>query len=238
MSNKPALIITGVVALLAVVAVIFTIIIVSESGSNDKTQEFSDNIGVSGINDEVEDFVPDEVLEQEMRQAAAKLVQDNFEVFRLFYLVSYNKNTHFKPEPFGNPSEDGYRNLKDGIIEYNTVTEIFEFVDATFVSDAAGVIKHFSPQTSDGSPVYKNRNGGIGVNETYSPKTYDLIWGNVEIALIFISENESIISVTLDNDTSGRNNDNEFNETESESEKQMRMLKEEDGVWRLENIFF
>ncbi|MCL1903147.1 MAG: hypothetical protein FWF94_01865 [Oscillospiraceae bacterium] len=232
MSNKLAFIITGIVALIAIATVILTVLIVSDSnGENNGLNPDGSQYSADTVNDD--DFIPDELLEQEMRQAAARLVQDNFEVFKLYYLVAYDAKTHFKPEPFGNQSEDGYRTLKEGVIEFNTVGEIFALIDATFTANAAEVIKDFSSQTSDGTPVYKERDGGIGVNETYVPKTYELAWGDVEIALTFVSEVESIINVSLKG-----NDDEAEGNGESENEKQIRMIKEDDGIWRLENVFF
>ena len=236
MSNKPALIITAAVALLAIISVIITIIVVgSHNGDNDNRQgsRHNENIG-NGENvdndadiDINEEFVPDEALEQEIRAAAEKLVKDNFEIFKLFYLINYDMNTHVEPEPFGNPSEDGYRTLKPGIIEFNSVDEIFAYVDATFLPNAADVIKNFSTQTIDGSPVYADRLGKLGVNETYTPKSYDIVWGELEIELTFMSEVESILEVVLNEGEGGY-----------EITRQMRMIKKEDGIWRLENIFF
>ncbi|MCL2071539.1 MAG: hypothetical protein FWH07_04800 [Oscillospiraceae bacterium] len=246
MSNKPALIITATVALLAIVAVIFTINLLAsddnagelrsaESVRSDADGEYTgDDIAFARNNDSEDyEFIPDEELEQEMHDAAGRLVRDNYEVFRLFYLVAYDLNSHFEPEPFNNPSEDGYRTLREDVIEYKTADEIFTLVDLTFIEPAAEVIKGFSSQTIGGNPVYKNRDGGIGVDESYHPKSYDLIWGDVEISLTFISEVEAIISATLHGNTV----ENESGEPE-DIVKQMRMLKKEDGIWRLESIFF
>jgi hypothetical protein len=234
MNNIPALIITAIVALLAIAAVIFTTIMLDSddntgnSPSGDpaiigSADETGDENAQNGTISPPEEFIPDEALEQEMHDAAARLVRDNYEIFKLFFLMHYDWNTHFEPEPFGNPSEDGYRTLKPGVIEFDTVDEIFALVSSTFTATSANVIKYSSAQTSEGNSVYKDRGGKIGVHESFVPKAYDLIWGDVDIALTFMSEVEAVITVTLNPD---------------EVIKQMRMLKKDDGIWRLENIFF
>ena len=173
------------------------------------------------------EFRPDELLESEANVAAAKLIRDNYALFELYYLMDYDQNTHFQPEPYGLEPEDGYYSLKPGVIGYDSVEQIFELADSTFKPNIAEEIKMFSPFTDEGKPVYIERDGKIGINETFEPKKdYDLKWGDVPITLTFDSETKCMIEITLTDSDGG------------EVIKQINMEKEQDGVWRLENIVF
>ena len=230
MSNKLTVIVTFAVALLAVAAVVFTVIML------DKERQEPGNGGV-GV------FTPDEELKDEMNAAAGKLVRDNHKVFRLFYIVEYalpvpsegdrnkhTESTQFENEHYRNITQDGYYTLKPGVIEFDTVDELFELVDKTFVETAADAIKNDSTATGGEGSLYKERvyeSGKIGVNANYRPIEYNLVWGeNITVSLDYISETECVISVTLADASGG------------EAVKQMPMVKEDDGVWRLENIFY
>jgi len=208
MNNKASLIITIIVALLAVAAVFFAF----------KMLNSGDNNG---------EFKPDQALESEANVAAQRLVKDNYTIFELFYLMTYDKNTHFQPEPYGLAPEDGYYTLKEDVIEFDSVDKIFALVDGTFAKTAAEEIKTFSTRTEEGAPVYNDKDEKIGVNETFEPMDdYELIWENVPVTVTFESEVRCILSIVL-TDSDGK-----------EVPKQTTMNKEDDGVWRLENIFY
>jgi len=220
MNNKPALIITIVVAILAAVAVIFAFKMLDSE--NDPNQNRTNGTG---------DFIPGEELETEAHNAAKRLVRDNHDVFKLFYLREYTPSD-FMPEPYGNVPEDGYYTLKVGTIDidgvvYDSIDRLFKLVDDTFVEAAAEEIKNYSTLTDDNSPVYKERDDKIGVNASFSPmEDYDLVWDEVSFTLTFISENECTITATL-KDKDGK-----------DVELQKTMRKEDDDIWRLENIFY
>jgi len=230
MSNKPALIVTVIVAALAAVAVFFAIrVLGSGSPASDPLHGESTDSEIS-TGDRRE-------YESEIYDAASRLVCSNYEVFKLFNLMPYDKNSHFEPEPYGNPPEDGYFTLLPGVIEYDSVDEIFELVEATFVKSVCETIIAFSSLTSDGSPVYKEKDGKIGVNASFSPMNYDLLWGNVEITLSAVSDTEAVINVRLQGSAAQTGRGAQESQ-DGEIVKQMRMLKGTDGEWRLENIFY
>jgi hypothetical protein len=224
MSNKTSLIITVTVAALAVAAVVFTVIILSRgTGSED---------GADGA------FTPDAELRAEMQAAATRLVRQNSEVFRLFYTAPFDRNIHFEIEPFGEEPSDGFFTLREGVLEHETVDDIFALVDSTFVESAAEEIKSDEGRTIESGPVYKVREsneGGyaIGVNMYFRPLEYEFLWSEVEIELTFESETEVLLIVTP---SEGAVAAADF-EGEVES-RQVRMLREHEGAegWRLENI--
>jgi hypothetical protein len=229
MSSKPALIATVIVAFLAIVVLIFTIFLLDSDDSGIGNPADRSNAGGTLAHTNPADFtpfVPDEMLEAEINSAAQRLVRDNFEIFKLFYIIPYDWDVHFEAEPYGNPTEDGFYTLKFDVIDFDTVDEIFALVDSTFIETAAEIIKNDSALTDLSGPVYKDRGGRIGVNEFFNPMTYNLIWGDALIDLNFISETESAVRVIM------------TDEHDFEVVKQMRMLKGQDGVWRLENIFY
>jgi hypothetical protein len=190
MSNKPALIITIIVALLAAASVIYAVMVLSEKDS-------SDNPGTPVQ-------TPAEVP-QEMYNIAEGLIHNNFEVFRLFYRLDFFSDTfaHFEQVYDKPEKEDGYYILRAGILTgYSTIDDIFRLVDETFIEEIADSIKGFSPRTTDGGALYRDFNGRIGVNETFSPMGYDYTSGMVE--LTFISEEEYLVNVILINELTGQ----------------------------------
>jgi hypothetical protein len=215
MSNKASLIITIAVALLAVAAAAVAYMMITSDNP-------TDNSNTTG------EFRPDEELGLEGENAAQRLVRDNFEVLNLFHLMEFDKFTHFEPEPYGNDPEDGFYTLKSGVLAYESLERIFNLVDGTFVRSTAEEIKTSSSQTANATPVYKDKDGRIGVNATFVPKEdYDLAWDSVPITLAFESETKAVISATLTNSNG------------EVIERQMNMVKDSiDGIWRLETLFF
>ena len=250
MSNKLASIITVMVALCAAAAIIFTVVTLYSRHNNS-------NNGNGG-------FVPDAQLQAEVDEAAGRLVIDNIRVFKLFYTKVYDMpapdprypylhlpSVDFEDEPYNhilppvnvpsNPPATGeeepryYYTLKNGVLEFDTVDELFELVDNTFVADVAESIKNATELTQGRGPVYaEGRNGKIGVNALFQPMEYHVVLksGSNNVELEYISETECVISVHLTNPEATATTD------EADVVEKLGMLKGEDGVWRLENIFY
>ncbi|MCL1881673.1 MAG: hypothetical protein FWF76_05795 [Oscillospiraceae bacterium] len=215
MSNKTALIVTIIVAVLAVGAVGFTIFVLGNGGG---VQNLGGN-DLEGV------FIPDEDLVAELESVVEQLVYNNAEVFRLFNTKAF-EDTHFEHEPYGNEPEDGFRTLRQEVIpNFETVDEIFALVDATFAQEYASIIKNDDTRTGGEGPVYTERVAQpdrIGVNIYFDPLDDSRVWGAVEIDLEYESENEALLILT----PAGGD--------ESQS-KHSRIIRESDG-WRLENL--
>jgi hypothetical protein len=227
MSNKTSLIITIAVAVIAVSAVIFTIVTLV-SGGNDDGQLPHDDTHESSIN-------PTDELREEAEQAARRLVQNNFTIFKLFYTAQFDKEIHFEPEPYGNESRDGFYTLREGVIEFADVEDLFALVDETFIEEVASIIKNDDTRTADG-PLYKARehfdgSTGIGVNSTFTPLETDNVWGEIEIEFVFESETEILLIISPADDS-------DDNTSTTSDTREVRMLKEHETAdgWRLENI--
>ncbi|MCL1831344.1 MAG: hypothetical protein FWG45_00360 [Oscillospiraceae bacterium] len=218
MSKKTSLILTVTVSVIAVAALIFTFVMLGRD--NDEEDETG--------------FVPDEALALEMQDAADRLTQNNAEVLRLFYRLHYNPENHFEPEPYNREPESGFYTLREGLIDFDTVDEIFAFVDETFVESAAEQIKTDDLATGIRGPVYQDVDGRIGVNIYFEPIEHDFFWTNVGIDLTYESETEVILSVsptTQSLEKAYEERGDEFGVTPAE----VRMVKGDDG-WRLEGL--
>jgi hypothetical protein len=224
MSNIPALIITVIVAVLAIVALIFAITVLNTDGSS------NDNLAVTDANGSGTEASD---INEELFSTARQLVQNNYEVFRLFNLIEFDKDAHFE-QFYNNPPEavNGFYILKTDVLEYDSVDEILNLVNDTFAGETAGKIIE--------TAVYEDRNGRIGVNASYTPKDYDIDWsGTLPIELIEpeseeASNYEYTIIITFIEPTL-----NEEGEPNNDGlTKQGTMLKDEDGNWRLKDLIY
>ncbi|MCL2036856.1 MAG: hypothetical protein FWG83_05675 [Oscillospiraceae bacterium] len=228
MSNIPALVITIVVAVLAIAAVIFAIKLFNSEGNSESAARPGQT---SAAVDAPE-------IPQEMYVTARELIQNNHEILRLFYLNEYNfpdfgQNPvvwgDFEAETYENPSEDGFYTLLPGVINkgnvtYNSVGQIHELVDKTLSKESAERIKGLS--------IYKDKDGKIAVNQEYNPLTYDLMWEAFPPIKLFTtsSENEYVLEITLIKLEEGRD------EFDTEITKQRSMTKDENGNWQLTDL--
>jgi hypothetical protein len=199
MSNIPAFIITIIVAVLAVGALVFAIITLSP-----------DSVDDDPINrpPEIEETI------EELFITAKELVKNNFEVYQLFYTIEFNKDLHFEqfysnpPEPIG-----GYYLLKPGVLDFDSVDDIFDFVRDTFTKEEADRIISIG--------AYKDIDGRIGVNADFTPTGYDFALSeDITIELESVSDNEVTITII-------------FGEDEGSTDRDMQ---KKDGVWRLPNL--
>ncbi|MDR0197757.1 MAG: hypothetical protein LBI36_06020 [Oscillospiraceae bacterium] len=203
MSNKPALIATIIVALLAFAAVLFTAFKLT-SGRD--------------VPEEDGEYRPTEETADEMWDAAVRLVEDNYTVLCLFYTVGLPH----EEEAYGNPPEDGYYTAVSS--DYGSADEIFALVRGTFSEQAA---ERIISDPSGKGPVYSDKGGKIGINADFKRMEYAVNWEKPHCEIIaFISDEECEIRVTLEG------------EGGVPEVKDMRMEKDDDGVWRLNNLIF
>lgn len=163
-------------------------------------------------------YSPDEELSVEMKDSAIELLASNYEVLKLYFTTGLSH----KDEPYGNAPEDGYYTVKDD--KYNSLSQLEELVDSTFVPEQAQAIKENSLSYG---PIYKERDGGeLGIIENFTPMAYDVSWDNPKFTIDPVSDEECIINVTLHN----RSDNAEVN-------IKGEMTKTEDG-WRLKTILY
>ena len=221
MNNKPALIMTAAVAVLAAISLIFAAVILTKGNNGDSESNVTDDRS-SATDDLINDAVPEELF-----AVAQRLIRDNYEILRLFYLISYDES-HFE-QVYDNPPEavNGYYILKRGVIDYETVDEIFALVDSTLSQESAHSLKFGdSVQTGGNGSVYTETDGKIGVNELYQPLEYDLTWESVPVKLFPMGEGEYLIEIVLN----GKDGD--------KVEKSMSMSDVGGGEWRLNSLIY
>ncbi|MCL2086809.1 MAG: hypothetical protein FWH05_04345 [Oscillospiraceae bacterium] len=128
----------------------------------------------------------------EMKANAERLIENNHEVVRLYYLVGLDT----KPEPYGNLPEDGIYIVDSE--KYKTIADIDEIVDTTFVPSEADRIKN-NP-FGDSQPLYRERGGELGIGEEFAQKrntNYQLSWEGLSYELFPETESEAALKVTL-----------------------------------------
>jgi hypothetical protein len=135
------------------------------------------------------DYKADKALVNEMFDAAAALINDNYKVLKLYY----TKGLPHKDEPYGNAPEDGYYTVDSD--EYTSLGQIEEIVDRTYTEEFAQSIK---TNPLGYGAIYKTRdNGTLGIIENYTPMQYDRSWENPNLEIDPVSETECNITVTI-----------------------------------------
>ncbi|MCL2754221.1 MAG: hypothetical protein FWD35_00690 [Oscillospiraceae bacterium] len=195
---------TTTLAFLAVFAVIITAAVLVSCDRNTEGEH--------------EVFQPTANFRAEVEAAATKLIRNNAEVFRVFNTIEFDfaELSHFRREPYGALSADGYFTLRDEVLgsaafPYKSVDEIFALVRETYVEAVADVLIADS--------IYKERGGGVGVRAGFEPvaqRTHA-----TDFSLTFVSE---ILVLLEENIETGGGNSGEI-----------KMLKTESG-WRLEKL--
>ncbi|MDR0821002.1 MAG: hypothetical protein LBN40_00860 [Oscillospiraceae bacterium] len=173
--NRSTTIITAAVALLAVAAVVFAVIKVSQSERI--RQEFED--------EKEQTFIPSAELLVEMQDNAERLVAADYEIVKLFY----TKGLDHEPEPYGNLPEDGYFFAVSD--KYKTLDSIYELLFNTFTKETADAIK-----ASD--KTYADREGRLGISEKFAPNTgYDIDWTEPSYVITAEAEDKCTLGLTL-----------------------------------------
>jgi len=167
---------------------------------------------------EPQGYVPSEELGEEMKDAATKLISDNYKILSVYY----TKGLDHKDEPYGNAPEDGYYTVVSDT--YSSLAELEALVDSTFVSEQAQKTK---TNPLGYGAVYAERSGGeLGIFQNFTPMTYNISWENPDFKISPQSDTECSISVTLHDRDTGE-----------EVVRTASMIKTADG-WRLESILF
>jgi hypothetical protein len=195
-----------VVALLAIAAAVFAF-----------TRLQPDNTDYNG-DSEINNFRPPREIEDEMYEAANRLITNNHTLIRLYIThgipVVREPYANTTDRPLGNPPEDGL--FYSGSGDYKTLAAIESIVDSTFTPEEAERIKN--NQLDDGSPYYSdfgrifgekraNSDGiTLGVNEKFAlakhpyprpNEDYPISWTDVSFDLTALSVYECELRIRL-----------------------------------------
>lgn len=163
-------------------------------------------------------YNPDEDTANEMKDAATKLLSDNYKVLRLFY----TKGMAHKDEPYGNIPEDGYYTVDSE--EYTSLDQLFEIVDSTYTKEQADVVK---TNSLGYGAIYKMREDGtLGIIMNFTPMEYTRSWDNPVFTISPISDTECTIEITIHE-----------KETTEEVKLTSTMIKDSDS-WKLKAVVF
>lgn len=199
---------------LVVAVVVFFIVYNSLGGAKPATEKPAEQTSASEQAPQAENIATTD----EMYDAAAILVKNNFEVLCLYY----TKGMSHKDEPYGNAPEDGYYTVKDS--DYSSLEELEALVDETFDKEAAEIIK---TNSLGYGPIYKTRdNGTLGIIQNFTPMPYTRSWDNPGCKITAVSETECSIELTIHDKESGE-----------EVVLNADMIKTDKG-WRLTEIVF
>lgn len=208
--SKAATIATVIVALLAAVAIFVLVYVTAQTKLRE--DDFQQEV--------IEEYIPDESLSDEMKDAAANLIKSNYQVIKLFYI----KALPHLDEPYGNAPEDGIYTVDIENSDYKSLEEIEALVRATYETKIADSLLN---EAVEGEPMYLMRGDDLGINANYSVlgDNYTVDWtsGNVDFNVEPSSAIECSITINV-KDKSGNS-----------LEKEASMLKL-NGVWYLENI--
>ncbi|MDR1755304.1 MAG: hypothetical protein LBR74_10500 [Eubacterium sp.] len=134
-------------------------------------------------------FTPSDEQKKEMSSAAKQLINNNYEIVKLFYV----NGLPTAPEPYGNIPQDGILTVVSD--EYASLSDIDSFVDSVFVPAVAETIKN---DPAGNGPLFYDRNGVLGQSYEFEPdKNYPISWEQAPYTLNPISETECDINLTL-----------------------------------------
>lgn len=163
-------------------------------------------------------YVPDEALSEEMKDEATRLLQQNYEVLRLYY----TRGLPHLDEPYGNRPEDGYYTVDSS--EYTSLSQLYALVDSTYDTEQAATVKRNS--LGYGAVYQERGSGALGIIENFTPMEYDVSWDNPTFSIAPESDERCGIVLTLHHRDSGE-----------EVGVTGEMIKTEDG-WRLRSVLF
>lgn len=230
MSGKTtSLIITIIIAVLAILAGIFAIVKIGDS----RNEPSNTNVK----------FTDEEELD--LRNSAQKLVANNLIVYNLFNVDQLPK----LPEAYGNKPEDNYYTVdmtynelnlklytvlanapkqKEGNAEFS---QIEEFVNNIYISTEANRILKNSDNSN--APVYIDRNGRLGVKYGHESIDVERNWNDTH-TLIFNpkSKTECEIILLFNGITAEQYEKNEYEESDVTKSNLLKV----NGKWKLEKL--
>lgn len=210
-----ALLSAGAAAAVAVFILVYNALGGGEGGGVPVRPRPSDTVETTPAPDA---YVPDEELSEEMKDEATRLLQQNYEVLKLYY----TRGLPHLDEPYGNRPEDGYYTVDDS--GYTELSQLEALVDSTYVTEQAATVKHNSLGYG---AVYRERSSGaLGIIENFTPMEYELSWDNPTFSIVPESDERCGISLTLHHRDSGE-----------EEKISGEMVKTGDG-WRLSSVLF
>lgn len=199
-------------------AIIVFIIVFNATGGGNSTQKPASTTTSVTTPSDPNVYNPDEDTANEMKDAATKLLSDNYTVLRLFY----TKGMSHKDEPYGNVPEDGYYTVDNE--EYTSLDQLFEIVDRTYTKQQADVVK---TNSLGYGAIYKMREDGtLGIIMNFTPMEYNRSWDNPVFTISPISEKECSIEITIHE-----------KETNEEVKLTTTMIKDSDS-WKLKAVVF
>lgn len=247
MSNKKSssnsyipLISTIIVALLALAAVIILLVSMNKKPAQS---------GGSQVSSE-QPFVASDALIEECGYAAHDLFLESYKVLRLYVIEGLAHND----EPYGNRPEDGIYTVNSS--EYTSLEQITSLVESVFVeAEAERIITNID---GNGLAVYQNREiqeraediptegtteapsapvyitkTVLGISEKFSPAEYSHDWSTIRIGVKPTSEVECELTVYLDGVDA-----NSLTEADKDSVLETKMIKNENGEWRLTQLVY
>lgn len=176
--NIPGIVITVIAALLAIAAVVFLVITLSDREGG----------GQPAITTEDPGFVPTDELISETEQAAYELLPENYKVYQYLTL-----GMSVKEEPYGNLPEDGFYTCVNE--KYPTFEAFSEYVRSIYISATAE--KLLTDPFGKGA-VYGDDNGELGLSVDFVASTEEgLSWADVNFTCTPISADECEVDVVL-----------------------------------------
>ncbi len=237
--SKAPLIITIVIAVLAVSALVILLFVLKKPAEGNNSSENSGNIS----------FQPTQELNLECTYAAHDLVAQSYEVMRLFVF----DGLAYETEPYGNEPEDGlYTVTVDATSKYTKLEEIEELVKSVYTDEAAEKVLHDidgnglsvyqkrkvlveaeyddSEQESDESrPMYVEEEV-LGISASFKPdNSKKSLWASSSVRVEPTSETTCDLTVYLGG---GVNDSTDLSAISEDVIVRLGMIKTENG-WRL-----
>lgn len=240
-TNNIPLISTVIVTLLALAAVI---VLMVTTGNKPERQSGSS----TGASEQL--FAASDELIEECGYAAHDLFLDSYRILRLYVTEGLAHND----EPYGNRPEDGIYTVNSS--EYTSLEQITSLVNSVFVeAEAERIITNID---GNGLAVYQNReilertesepaegtaetSAGpvyvtktvLGISEDFVPAEYGHDWSTIKIAVMPTSETECELTIYLD----GVDADS-LTDADMDSVLETKMIKNENGEWRLTQLVY